>query len=212
MDFEKKKLFPYSQEPAHPMILEDLEDLIAIYELIHAGQEQIDKAFDQVSRQIGFIVVTTLPIVVTVGEKGTVTGVEIGSENLKGTLFQKDVIEKCLAPLSGKSVFRRKTKAPVAPRGYNLLLVWEEALALKLRTDWMEPAHAIKPPSSGRPVTGTAKYKITWEAYEPAHWFDADFVLDAGEKLQIQAIDAVYTSLKLSDRISMLRNSQRGMM
>ena len=76
-------------EPAHPGVIQQLSDVVSVYRAIREKvQPQIDKAFDEASRQIGFVVATTLPVAITVDDKGKVTAVTIGGQ-FKGTLFEQ---------------------------------------------------------------------------------------------------------------------------
>lgn len=58
-------------EPAHPAVVRLYDDLITIYARIREKyQSEIDTAFDRISRQIGFVVTTTVPVVLEVGDEG----------------------------------------------------------------------------------------------------------------------------------------------
>ena len=58
-------------EPAHPALVKQYEDLITIYRVIREHlQGRIDVAFDRVSREIGFVVTTTLPVTLEIAGKG----------------------------------------------------------------------------------------------------------------------------------------------
>ena len=81
----------------------------------------------------------------------------------------------------------------------------------------MEPAHSpgwfgtVKPLNAPAAVSAAQMAKIKWEAYEPAHWFDARFALGQDDIVQIEAIDRVYRSLELANRFATVRGAQRGM-
>ncbi len=120
-------------EPAHPGVIQQLSDVVSVYRAIREKvQPQIDKAFDEASRQIGFVVATTLPVAVTVDDKGKVTAVTIGGQ-FKGTLFERE-LAKAFTPLIGQNV------AGVSPGTYQLYAIWQAALSLVLQHYWLEPA------------------------------------------------------------------------
>jgi hypothetical protein len=108
------------------------DDLVDIYRVIRDRyQSAIDQAFDDVSRQIGFVIMTTLPVTLKV--EGTKVSSMLVGENLRGTLFEHTFGEV----LGGFGV----PEGGVADGSYSLYLIWYDALKLKLHTDWMEPAH-----------------------------------------------------------------------
>jgi len=187
-------------EPAHPMVVALHDSLVTIYKLIREKyQARIDAAFDEVSRQIGFVVTTTVPVEVEVGDGGKLKGATVGAESLKGTLFEK------IANTVGSDA----VGGNVAAGKYNLYLIWYPALKLRLRTDFMEPAHlsgggvfggAIRPELTSRFVPGVR---------EPAHWFDAGVAIAGEEAILIAAIDEVYPELRLAERVSAARQAGR---
>lgn len=133
----EKILNPYhSVEPAHPMVVKLYDDLVAIYKVIREKyQKEIDAAFDRASQKTGFVVATTVPLILNVGEKGIIRSISMGSESLKGTAFESEMI-KALEPLRGGDPI------PALKEGtYNIAVFWYDAMKLRLRTDWMEPAH-----------------------------------------------------------------------
>jgi hypothetical protein len=72
------------------MIVALHDDLVAIYQFIRQNyQAQIDQRFDEVSRQIGFVVATTVPTAVEVGEKGAIKSAAVGAKHLEGTIFER---------------------------------------------------------------------------------------------------------------------------
>lgn len=126
----------YWVEPAHPMVIKLRDDLVAIYRFVKDKfQNEIDAAFDRGSQQIGFVVTTTVPVILELGEGGSIKNLSLGSDCLKGTALEKELL----------IVFERMKKADGrtgASSGiYNIALFWYDAVNLKLRTDWMEPAH-----------------------------------------------------------------------
>jgi hypothetical protein len=128
----------YCVEPVHPMAVKLYSDLVTIYKFVKDNyQKDIDAAFDRASQQIGFVVTTTLPVMLEVGEGGAIKSLSMGSESLKNTPFEKEIT----------AVFDMKRKGEnkinVSAGVYNLALFWYEAVKLKLRTDWMEPAHPV---------------------------------------------------------------------
>jgi len=177
------------------MVVKLYDDLVAIYTLIRDKyQAGIDQAFDRVSRELGFVVTTALPFTFEVGD-GRVKGT-IVTDGLQGTLFDRE-LAKALKGIEDDPV-------PIKAGTYRLYLFWFEALKLKLRTDWMEPAHfrrerlvARLQPESAAPVRP--------EVQEPAHWFDPGTPIAPEEGVLISVIDEVYPELRLADRISHYR-------
>jgi hypothetical protein len=128
----------YCVEPAHPMVIKLYSDLVTIYKFVKDNyQKEIDEAFDRASQQIGFVVTTTVPVILEVGEGGAMKSLSMGSESLKNTPFDKEIT----------AVFDLKKKGEhkliVSPGVYNLALFWYDAVKLRLRTDWMEPAQPV---------------------------------------------------------------------
>ncbi|AJE02640.1 hypothetical protein [Geobacter pickeringii] len=58
----------------------------------------------------------------------------MGDRNLQGTVFERE-FTPLLKELAGKGVGK------TAAGSYSLFLIWHEALKLKLKADWIEPAH-----------------------------------------------------------------------
>lgn len=192
-------------EPAHPHVIRFQDDLIKIYTLIRDRyQRQIDEAFADVARCTGFVITTTLPVVFKVDEK--TVRMEMGAENLSGTLFESAMMN-ALKPICDELI------GSLAVGEYQLYLIWYEALKLKLRTDWMEPAHWQMKPGWGarepahwyRTEQVSMGTKPGWGVREPAHWFDPRLEIDLRDALVINAIDQVYPDLKLMDRVAIAR-------
>lgn len=209
-------------EPAHPAIIRLHDDLVAILKGVRDQyQSTIDETFDKVSRRIGFVVTTALPIAMEVAESGRAKSVGLVGEHLKGTLF-----EESFAP-----TLKAMAKAePAAARGagvYRFPILWFDALQLQLRTDWMEPAH-FRDPGSWRwqGASGLARligYHWMEPAHvgpgvmEPAHWRELDPGLwQQGphpepwrERVMVSAIDTVYPELRLVERLAAFRAQAR---
>lgn len=198
-------------EQAPPMIVALHENLITIYKFIREKyQAKIDETFDEVSRQIGFVVTTTVPVDLEIGENRKFKTVTVGAENLKGTLFEKiGSVLSTQDPMPGK----------VAAGKYRIYLLWYPALKLKLRTDFMEPAHLTAWKEPAHPSAGflgslqaeiSTRYvgKVPFHG-EPVHWFDPGYVIAAEEAILIHAIDEVYPELRLADRITAGRQVAR---
>jgi hypothetical protein len=198
----------WPNEPAHPGLVQKLGDVVELYRVIREKvQPAIDKAFDDVSRTIGFVIATTLPIAVTIDENSVVTGVAVGGEQFKGTLFDSKLSD-ALKPLDGQTVAGAKAGT------YDIYAIWQTALALALQHHWLEPAHAGSGPSpfalsaqraepqlaSSRPVTGV---------HEPAHFLDAGIQLAPEDTVVIAAIDQVYPELRLAERVAAARIATR---
>jgi len=223
-------------EPAHPMIVALHDDLVAIYQFIRQNyQEQIDQRFDEVSRAIGFVVATTVPTAVEVGEKGTIKSSAVGAKHLEGTVFER--VAKVLS--SEKPIPPNAAGKHVNPGTFNLRLLWYPALNLKFRTEWMEPAHfpahwkepahpstawkepahpstAWKEPAHFAPgdIAASIRAEIASRFIgkvpgygEPVHWFDPGYVIAAEEAVLIDAIDEVYPELRLADRVASSRHA-----
>ncbi len=185
-------------EPAHPGVMQQLSDVVSLYGAIRQKvQPQIDKAFDEASRQIGFVVATTLPVAITVDEKGNVTAVTIG-ERFKGTLFERE-LAKAFTPLIGQNV------AGVSKGTYYLYAIWQAALSLVLQHYWLEPAQ----PGT---VLGTGElqaFRRPPGTQEPAHFLNAAVQLTPEDTIVISAIDKVYPELRLAERIATARTATR---
>lgn len=208
----KAKFPPVPPEPAHPTVVKLFDDLVAILKFLRDKfQPAIDQAFDRASRELGFVVTTTVPIVIEVAERGKVTKIRMGSENLEGTLFDR-ALTAALKPL-----YETPLPADISAGTHKLYVLWYDALKLKLRTHWMEPAHvpqdlwAIpRPWQEPAHVPGDLWAELPrglptpWQ--EPAHWFDPGSLIAAEESVLITAIDEVYPELRLADRISSYRS------
>lgn len=200
-------------EPAHPMVVERQRVLEAIYRHIRDKyQTAIDKAFDSISRQIGFVVTTAVPVVLELGDKRTAKRISMGAEHLKGTLFERE-LTKAVQKIADDPI-------PISVTGpYTLYLFWFEALKLKVRADWIEPAHfrirpdlldlektlmvageavALEPGAVATPV-------IPLPPPEPGQVS----LMDPDQKALILAIDEVYPELRLADRIASYRETAR---
>ena len=207
-------------EPAHPMVVKFHDDLISIYKHIREQfQEKIDQVFDKVSRDIGFLITTTLPLTIEFAEEGRVKQIALGAENLKNTLF-----EKSFAPLF-KEMARKDPEfdKAIAPGTYNLYLLWYNALKLKLRTDWIEPAHfrdyiQIREQLSrflhfdwvepAHVALGAGSFSaVDPNVIEPAHFQPS--AEQWREKVLIAVLDEVYTELRLVDRIAKMKDILR---
>jgi hypothetical protein len=190
--------FPW-QEPAHPAVVKQYEDLVAIYRVIRNELQQgIDLAFNRVSREIGFVVTTTFSIGFEITADRSAVHWTI-PDPLKGSLFEKAMLEAV-----GRGT-PDHWKA-VSPGKYQLLLVWFEALKLRLRRDWLEPVHYLTEEIAER--IGEA-VRVRPEVQEPAHWFLPTATIPVEEKILISAIDEVYPELRLAERIAATRQLLR---
>jgi hypothetical protein len=219
------------KEPAHPAAIKLHDDLVSIYTHIREKyQKEIDNAFDRISRQIGFVVTTSVPVTLEVGEGGTVKSFSVGMTNLKDTIFEKE-LSAAFEPMLSDSM------PGVSSGNYSIYLLWFEALKLKLRTDWMEPVHyrysmePAHPPQMEpvhRPQMEPVHFKKSESAaniqpemagqfggriprpwLEPAHWFDPRAEITSEEATVMSAIDHVYPELKLMDRAAASREAFR---
>jgi len=183
-------------EPAHPGVVRLYDELIKIYQEMRKQQEKIDAAFDSVASQIGYVVTTTLPVRIEVDAKGAVKSATLDGTALRGTLFEKE-----LAPFV-KSL--KEKKFPGVPEGaFRFYLIWYDALRLKLRRDWMEPAHVLQGILNSVVAQQTERgLAVRPEVREPAHWFDPGFALGIEDAVVISAIDEAYPELHLAERIA----------
>ena len=183
-------------EPAHPGVIRLYDELIQIYREMREQQTKIDAAFDRVASQIGFVVTTTLPVRIEINEGGVVESARLDGASLHGTLFEKEV-SPFVTGLKGR-------KFSGVPAGtFRFYLIWYDALRLKLRRDWMEPAHVLQGLVNsvvGQSVTQTAAVRP--EVREPAHWFDPGIAIAIEDAVVISAIDEVYPELRLAERIA----------
>lgn len=188
-------------EPAHPVLVQRYDDYIKIYRFLRETiQEKIDAVFDKVSKQIGFVVTTTLPVTMQITGDGKIEKIEFTSVNLQGTLFGNE-----FAPIFKEIAGGKGIKASAG--SYPLFILWHDALKLKLKADWIEPAHFRTSLNSSLQATvaESVANQLNPGVREPAHWFDAGISLDNEEKILIAAIDEVYTDLKLSERVAIAR-------
>jgi len=97
--------------------------------------------------------------------------------------------------------------------------LWYPALKLRLKTDFMEPAHLTawkEPAHPGVGFLGSMQAELS-RSYvgnvpfrgEPVHWFDPGYTIAAEEAILIHAIDEVYPELRLTDRITAGRQAAR---
>jgi hypothetical protein len=207
-------------EPAHPMVLKFRDDLIAVYRLIRDKfQQQLDETFDRVSREIGYLVTTTLPLTIEFIKGGNIKNIELGAENLHGTIYEKSFegIFKKIQEMDGEKNFKS------AEGTYNIYLLWFDALKLRLRTDWIEPAHYrdylklryrfkdilrfdwVEP--AHVVLGGMAPSPVDPDVIEPAHFKPTPERWR--EKVLIAVIDEVYPELRLIDRIGKLKDILR---
>lgn len=186
-------------EPAHPGVIKMHEDLLVIYKIIRERyQVKIDTAFDHISKKIGFVVATTMPFKVEVAEMGKGVKVSIGVEHLQKTIFDSELSE-VLKSLSFDNWKNDKAST------FDIYVIWYDALRLKLKTHWLEPAHFFGLKPNYEQYTLQNKPTL-WDMREPAHWFDPRIKIELGELLHISVIDEVYPELKLSERIMYSRD------
>lgn len=185
-------------EPAHPGVIRQYETIVALYTMIRdRAQPQIDDAFDRVSRQIGYLVATTVPVTIEVGETRSIDALEVGGEQLKGTMFE-EAIGKALADLPKQQLGQGE------PGRYDLFAIWHAALKLKLRKDWMEPAHVLIDQllQRGASAGAAARVQIGPGIREPAHFFDPSIRLSIEDLVLVSALDEVYPDIHLGERIA----------
>ena len=222
MDEKKSAIIRDWVEPAHPMVVRFHDDLLAIYRRIRDKfLERIDKTFDATSREIGFLVTTTLPLTLEIDKKGKVKQIELGAEYLKNTLFDKHFSPILRAIASEDPEF----DPSISPGTYNLYLIWFDALKLKLRTDWVEPAHFrdyfrirerfadifrlrfdwVEPAHIA--LGGSALAAVDPDVMEPAHFKPSPDPWR--DRVLIAVIDEIYPELHLVERITRLKDLLR---
>lgn len=183
-------------EPVHYKTFKIYDYLRELYRFFHDKyQTQIDKAFDNVAKNVGFIITTTLPIQVEITKDGI--NVSIREEQFNDTIFEREF----------QSIFKLPKDKQISqiPEGkYNMSFIWYSALKLKMRTHWMEPVH--HPSMTDTPPSRTP---VKMDVIEPAHWFDPNIAIDQEDAMQISLIDEVYPDLKLADRIIATREAGR---
>lgn len=198
---------PHWVEPAHPGVIKIREDLAAILAAVRAkAQPAFDEAFDRVSRQIGFVVTTTLPVAFEVDASSKITKVTLSAGNLRGTLFEQGFAES-LKSLSKLKVGNEKD--PVAAGSYQSYIIWLAALKLRLRYDWLEPAHWRAVDLSHYVGLTGSENVFDYSPIEPAQWFDPGLAISAVEAVSLSALDEVYPELQLIERLGQIRSQQR---
>ena len=106
-------------------------------------------------------------------------------------------------------VLKKMRNVPNASAGtYKIYIIWSQALKLKLRRDWVEPAHFVVPSIFDRIRVDVSRF-VPPEVHEPAHWFDPGLLLSAQDAITISVIDEVYPEIRLADRVAMTRESLR---
>ena len=70
-------------EPAHPGVVRLYDELIQIYRQMREQQNEIDAAFDRVASQIGYVVTTTLPVRIEIGEDAAVKDAQLDGSSLR---------------------------------------------------------------------------------------------------------------------------------
>ena len=185
-------------EPAHSSVVRHFEDLVAILKHLRESQEEIDRVFDDIASQIGFVFTTTIPAIVEVEPGGKIDRVALRGEHFKGTLFEKGllpVLEERLRQLPEGRENRLHQGV------YEIYVIWYDALKLKLGAITFrpppEPAHFHLSPELTRPSFRPPP--------EPAHWFDRGALISELDQVLIVALDEVYGELKLLERINSFR-------
>jgi hypothetical protein len=195
------------QEPAHMVLVRHYEDLVAIHRVIRDKfQSRIDEAFDRASKEIGWVVAMTFPVRI-VAAKGKVRSVEPAAASLRGTLFERgmapvlaEVAKAGFPALEGGEPLAADPTPEPASVAYDFRLIWANALRVRFRTEWLEPAHI-------RPWLEPAHVGQPW--LEPAHW-----ILDPHpdpwrqafapwkERVLLSVLDEVYPELQLMARVT----------
>lgn len=210
-------------EPAHTSVVRHFDDLVTILRYLRESQEVIDRAFDDIASQIGFVFTTTVPVTLVMGEGGKVERIALRGEHLKGTLF-----EKALLPILEDRFKEIPSQRELHKGNYEFYVIWYDALKLKLGAITFrpppEPAHfhlgselgaaAFRPPpepahSYVGGLAGNLADRLAGIIFrpppEPAHWFDRGALISELDQVLIVALDEVYGELKLLERINTFR-------
>jgi hypothetical protein len=168
------------------------------------NQRAIDRVFDRVASQIGFVITTTLPVRAELEDKGKVRSLEIDNETARNTIFGTE-FRPFLDELKGKPF------QDVAAGSYRFYVIWYDALLLKLQWDIYEPAQVLASlvDMIGQPTVQENIAAVRPEVREPAHWFDPRVTLPFEDVVTISAIDKVYPDLRLTERIAANRMAVR---
>jgi len=196
-------------EPAQ--FIQEIDDLASLYaEIRDTYQTKIDEAFDQVSRKIGFVVLTSLPVTFSVDENGGICGIEMSAKNMKGTIFE--AVKDVLAPMSKvRKLESKSTKKAIAKGDYQVLIIWKaglKAILASLPILRGEPAH---PPYSYD--AEAARYAMLRAHQEPAHppyYFDPMATQESEYwRSTIAVIDRMYPELNLGAQIAAAKCGSR---
>ena len=153
-------------EPAHVSLVRDYEDIVGILKYIRGkAQGEIDRGFDRVSGQIGFVVATTVPVKLEVGEGGKIKELALRGEHLQGTLFEKRIAAFSKGDLRGDPI--PAVRGSVSKGTYDFYLLWFDALKLKLGSSQFRPPPE---PAHFRLAAELARFR---PPPEPAHYFAA---------------------------------------
>lgn len=171
-------------ETAQPTVIRQYDNLVRVYQVLRERQKEIDAAFDKVATQIGYLVTTTLPVRLEVGDQGSVKKAFFDSDALRGTIFEKE-LSPFLQDLG------KKPLNSVDAGTYRLYLIWHDALKLKLQLNWVEivslrPIATIFPPHPN----------------EYTQWFDPGMAIAIEDAVVILAMNEAYPDLGIVERIS----------
>jgi hypothetical protein len=163
-------------EPAGANVVKERSDLVKIYRAVKEKcQKNIDNEFDRVSREVGFVVTTAIPVDLEL-ERGKVKRIRMGSENLNGTIFEKAMIQ-ALKPLADYQI-------PVDGTAYTIVVLWNEAFML-MRVP-VDPG--VEEPAQNQLKDMFIKL--------------GDRMATVKEQLHASAIDEVYPELKFAQRLA----------
>ena len=158
-------------EPAQ--YIKEVDDLASLYQEIRdTYQDKIDEAFDTVSRKIGFVVLTSLPVTITVDENGGISAIEMSAQNMKGTLFEtvKDVLKPMI---KAKKIESKGSKKAICKGDYQILIIWKAGLKAMWATLPIlrhEPAH----PPYYYDAEAARMMRVHQEPAHPPYYYDAE--------------------------------------
>ena len=187
-------------EPAHVRQFENYEVLVAIYRHVRENyQEKIDAAFDAASKEIGFVVATALPVDIEIGERGVIKSLKFTDANMENTIFDRHVL------IQAKEMNKQVIEG-VKPGIYPIQLLWFDALRIKFKVDWVEPAHF-------RVFDHLFKVRREMIPFvrEPAH-HGPEELIDRDFQILVSILDTVYPELCFADRLSMQRKAAQELM
>jgi hypothetical protein len=170
-------------EAAQPVVIRQYHNLVRVYRVLHDHQKDIDAAFDNIAKQVGYLATTTMPVRLEVGDQGSIKKIALDSDALLGTIFEKEFSSL----LQG---FAKKPLGSVDSGTYRFYLIWRDALKLKLELNWAAFV-SLQPTIVFPPIPN-----------EYTQWFEPGIAIAIEDAVAILAINETYPDLRLVERIS----------